>query len=111
MRMRALIDGHWRVSVVGSVSVEAEDSFGQLSLKGLQLGQQPIVKDPRLGPVEEAWQDAVFNYLHGGERVELSMEYTTASRKKALLAFSMLLFNHNLQERSGDHHAPRHLTE
>ena len=53
--------------------VEAEDSFGQLSLKGLQLGQQPIVKDPRLGPIEEAWQDAVFNYLHGGERVELSM--------------------------------------
>ena len=60
---------------------------GQLSLKGLQLGQQPIVKDPRLGPVEEAWQDAVFNYLHGGERVELSMEYTTASRKKGSPSF------------------------
>ena len=55
------------MAIVGSVFVEAEDSFGQLSLKGLQFGQQPIVKDPRLGPVE-AWQDAVFNYLHGGER-------------------------------------------
>ena len=84
MRMRA---GHWRVSVVGSVSVEAEDSFCQLTLKGLQLGQQPIVKDLRRGPVEEAWQDAVFNYLHGGERVELSMEYTTASRKKGSPSF------------------------
>ena len=42
---------------------------------------------PQLRPVEEAWQDAVFNYLHGGERVELSMEYTTASRKKGSPSF------------------------
>ena len=49
MSMRALIDGHWRAIraiLLAVLSVKTEDSFGQLGLKGLELGQQTVNENP-----------------------------------------------------------------
>ena len=73
--------------VVGSTSVKAEDSFYQLSLEGLQLRQQTVVENPRLGPIQKARKNAMFDYVHRGKRIELAVEDTTASGKESSPSF------------------------
>ena len=73
--------------VVGSTSVKAEDLFGQLSLEGLQLRQQTDVENPRLGPIQKARTDAVIDYVHRGERIELAVEDTATSGKESSSSF------------------------
>ena len=41
--------------VIGGVSVKMEDSFGQLCLKRLRLGQQTVVENPRLRSIQKVW--------------------------------------------------------
>ena len=57
MRMRALMDGHWRGYVIAGFLWKAKDSFHQLSLETLELGlgQQAVVENPRLSSVEKTW--------------------------------------------------------
>ena len=67
--------------------MKVEDSFDQLSLEGLQLRQQTVVENPRLGPIQLARKNAMFDYVYRGKRIELAVEDTAASGKESFLSF------------------------
>ena len=91
--------------------MKAEDLFGQLSLKGLQLRQQTVVENPRLGPIQKARKNTMFDFVHRGKQIELAVEDTTASGKESSPSFLYVVIYPLIQERLGDHHPPRHLAE
>ena len=66
--------------------MKAENSFGQLSLNGLQLRQQTVVEDPQLASIQKARKNTLFDYVHRGKRIELAMEGTAASGKESSLS-------------------------